>query len=85
MPKMTNRVRNIAIVMAVLGFLSLAIRGNVAGGAMNAAIWFGIVYVVFLLAYGLRKVTRRGSPPPPAATSDVQSADSDKREISSEP
>ena len=85
MPKMTDRVRNVAIVMAVLGFVAVAIRGNIVAAALNAAIWYGIVYLVFLLAYGMRKIIRRGSPPPPASTSEDPVPDPDKPEISREP
>lgn len=64
LPSMPDRVQKIAIAMAVLGFLSFAIAGNVAAAVMNAAIWVGIVYLVFLLAYGVRRVIRHGSRPP---------------------
>jgi hypothetical protein len=57
MPKMTRRWRNTATILAVLAFLAAIYAGPVMA-AINAALWFGIVYVVFLVAYGARKLAR---------------------------
>lgn len=83
MPKMTNRWRNAAVVMASLGFLAVvrfarfvvsdpACVPNAPNciqhtqipvdvfvqAAVNAALWFGIVYLVYLVVYGVRKLRR---------------------------
>jgi hypothetical protein len=63
MPRMTKPWRNAAVVLAVLGFISVA---RYAGGPgnpgavitealLNAAIWFGVVYLVFLIARFIRR------------------------------
>ncbi len=38
MPKMTNRWRKAANIMAVLGFVAWAAYGNIVAAALNAAI-----------------------------------------------
>jgi len=67
MPKMTKPWLIAATVMTVLGFVAVAIQGNVLGAVINGVIWFGIVYLIFLVAYGARKATRRDAQPPPEA------------------
>ncbi len=93
MPKMTKRWRNAAIVMAIGGFVSFAIKlvtvqyiyvlgdtsclevlPDAAGclvevtynpgptlvlAAVGAATWFGIVYGLYLVFYGIRKAAGR--------------------------
>ena len=55
------------------------------GAAINALVWFGVVYLVYLLVYGLRRTIRGGSRPPSATASVEASPDPDKPEISREP
>ena len=57
MPKMTNRWRNAAVILAVLAFLAVIYAGPVVA-VINAVIWFGVVYLVFLVVYGARKLRR---------------------------
>ena len=85
MIKMTPRWRNAAIVMAVIGFVALAIKGSPVEGAVNAALWFGIVYAVFLVGYVLRKALGGGSKPPLTIASVAVVPDALKPEIRPEP
>jgi hypothetical protein len=64
LPSMPDRLQKVAMVMAVVSFLSVAIMGNVAAAVMSAASLIGIVYLGFLFTYGVRKVIRRESEPP---------------------
>ena len=57
MPKLTKRWRNAATLLAVLAFLA-AINAGPLVAVVNAAIWFGVVYLVFLVVYGARKLRR---------------------------
>lgn len=52
--------------------------------ALNAAIWFGIVYLIFLVFYGIRKVTGRGPKPAPAVVAVEATPEADKPAISPE-
>lgn len=63
MPRMTKRWRNAAFVLAFLGFISwFRYIGQtddpgavLVTAALNAVIWFGVVYVVFLVVRAIRR------------------------------
>lgn len=61
MPSMSVRWRNAAIVMGVLGFVAFVAQKppQIEMGAINAVLWFGIVYIVFLVVHVIRRVARR--------------------------
>lgn len=61
MPSMSVRWRNAAIVMAVLGFVAFVAQTppQIEMGAINAVLWFGIVYIAFLAVHVVRRVARR--------------------------
>ena len=54
---MTKSWRNAAAVLAVLAFVAAIYAGPFVA-AINALLWFGVVYLVFLVVYGLRKMRR---------------------------
>ena len=57
MPRMTKPWRNAAVILAVLGFIAFAYKGAIVAALLNALIWYGLVYLVFLV---VRVVRPRG-------------------------
>ena len=49
MRPMTPKWRNAGLIFAALGFAAVALTGNLVGGAINAGLWFGLVYLAFLI------------------------------------
>ena len=61
MPALTPRWRRAAYVMAALGFIAVLIQGNPILALLNALIWFGVVYLVFLVGRGLTWLVQKAT------------------------
>ena len=55
MRPMTPKWRTTALILAILGFTAATIQVSPVAGAINAGIWFGLVYLAFLIVSALRR------------------------------